>query len=45
MQPKDITNETLPGASFRSSRIDKNLLFTIILGVLAAASILVLIFQ
>jgi len=45
MQQEQINTEALPSERSPSSGINQSLLFTIILGVLAAASILVLIFQ
>ena len=45
MQAKKIAAERLPAEPFHSSRIDRNVLFTMILGLLTAASVILLIFQ
>ena len=45
MQAKHIRAESLPAERSYSSRIDRNVLFTMILGLLTAAGVLLLIFQ
>jgi hypothetical protein len=45
MQAKHITSESLSAEPSHSSRIDRNVLFTMILGLLTAASVILLIFQ
>jgi hypothetical protein len=45
MTAKHINNENSPAELSHSPRIDRNVLFTIILGVLTAAGLLLLIFQ
>lgn len=45
MQARHVTSESPPADSSHLSRIDKNVLFTIVLGLLTAATILLFIFQ
>ena len=45
MQAKHISTESSPVERSHSSRIDRNVLFTMILGLLTAAGLLLLIFQ